>query len=269
MEQEKLRFAAKLAEEREARALASEEAKNKRDATIRIESEEAARTGLKTSKADEKNKDFHGPFQDEELRIQELAGDYTPKDSEVYRTAQTEAMKRGASSGLLNTINAQYKDSATRERQADKDAFDLRKQESLEADRKADNDRLERALAARSSGGGGGSSSSSSSGRVSVRRVIEQAGGEMVAVMSDGSTKKLGMKSAAYNKTLSSVIAAREKIDGRFAKLPETEKQQWAEDRLAGGDVGSTEATVTPENKPAPATKRGVFNPATGKVEWK
>jgi hypothetical protein len=81
-----------------------------------------------------------------------------------------------------------------------------------------------------SSGGGG---SGGNTPKVRSTRVDDQ--GNVVAVMSDGSTKDLGMKSGDYNKSVATMIAKREKDDFQFNKLPEAEKKAWATERLNSG----------------------------------
>jgi hypothetical protein len=82
--------------------------------------------------------------------------------------------------------------------------------------------------ATRPAGGGGGGAASGSK----VRSTYTDDNGQQVAVMSDGSTKVLG-NAAAYNKSVGSLIAQREKNDYKFNKLPESEKKAWALERLA------------------------------------
>jgi hypothetical protein len=78
------------------------------------------------------------------------------------------------------------------------------------------------------SGSGGGSTPK-------VRSTRVDDNGNVVAIMSDGSTKDLGMKSGDYNKSVATMIAKREKDDFQFNKLPEDEKKAWANERLNSG----------------------------------
>jgi len=54
-------------------------------------------------------------------------------------------------------------------------------------------------------------------------------------VMTDGTTKDLGVKSGDYNKQVSNLVTKMAKDDYKFAKLPEAEKRLQAEQRLLGG----------------------------------
>jgi hypothetical protein len=67
-----------------------------------------------------------------------------------------------------------------------------------------------------------------------VRRVMTDADGNAVAIMSDGSKQDLGMKSSEYNKKIADIQLKLEKEDSKFAKKPAAEKRAIAEQVLTG-----------------------------------
>lgn len=75
-----------------------------------------------------------------------------------------------------------------------------------------------------------------------VRKTVTQSDGSLVAIMSDGSQRALGIKSSEYNNRVANTIATMEKNDGKFAKLPEPEKRRRAEERILGTTVESPSA---------------------------
>ena len=79
---------------------------------------------------------------------------------------------------------------------------------------------------------GGGSDGD---GSAKVRSTKTDADGNVIAIMSDGTTKQLGIKSGDYNKSVANLIAQREKNDYQFKQLPEEEKRSWATGRLTPG----------------------------------
>lgn len=89
--------------------------------------------------------------------------------------------------------------------------------------------RNEGALTRATAGGGG------TGGKVArVQKTITGENGNVMAVMSDGTTKDLGIKSGDYNKQISNLVTKMAKDDYKFAKLPESEKRKQAEERLRG-----------------------------------
>lgn len=68
-----------------------------------------------------------------------------------------------------------------------------------------------------------------------VQKTITGENGNVMAVMTDGTTKDLGVKSGDYNKQVSNLITKMSKDDFKFSKLPEEEKRRQAEERLLGG----------------------------------
>jgi len=67
-----------------------------------------------------------------------------------------------------------------------------------------------------------------------VRRVMTDADGNAVAIMSDGSKKDLGMKGSDYDKKIADIQLKMEKEDSKFAKKPAAEKRAIAEQVLTG-----------------------------------
>jgi len=88
--------------------------------------------------------------------------------------------------------------------------------------------RNEGALTRATAGGGTGGKAAR------VQKTITGENGNVMAVMSDGTTKDLGIKSGDYNKQISNLVTKMAKDDYKFAKLPESEKRKQAEERLRG-----------------------------------
>lgn len=80
---------------------------------------------------------------------------------------------------------------------------------------------------ARATGGAGGKAAR-------VQKTVIGENGNIMAVMSDGTTKDLGVKSGDYNKQISNLVTKMAKDDYKFAKLPEADKRKQAEERLRG-----------------------------------
>jgi hypothetical protein len=95
-----------------------------------------------------------------------------------------------------------------------------------------------------SSGGGSGGAASAPK----VRSTKVDDAGNMVAIMSDGSTKNLGIKSSDFNNKVANLVTQMSKNDYQFNKLPEDEKRDRAIQRLTGG------ATVPKSSDNRPST---------------
>lgn len=95
------------------------------------------------------------------------------------------------------------------------------------------------------SGGGGGTKP------VRVQSTKEDSDGNMILVMTDGSTKPMlgtdgkPVRSAAFNKEVSKIITKLEEDDSSFKKLSPEEKRKRAEQRLTGKATESAPATNT------------------------
>ena len=85
----------------------------------------------------------------------------------------------------------------------------------------------------RPTGGAGGKA-------VRVQKTVTGEDGNVIAIMSDGSKKDLGIKSGDYNKQVSNLVTKMAKDDYKFGKLSETEKRKQAEERLRGQLVPPT-----------------------------
>lgn len=80
-----------------------------------------------------------------------------------------------------------------------------------------------------------------------VRRVMTDADGNAVAIMSDGSKKDLGMKGSDYDKKIADIQLKKEREDPKFAKKPAAEKRAIAEQVLTGKAPPSS---APPSNRP-------------------
>jgi hypothetical protein len=84
------------------------------------------------------------------------------------------------------------------------------------------------------SGGGGGNKP------VRVQSTKEDANGNMILIMSDGTTKPLlgedgkSVRSSAFNKEVAKIITKMEEDSSAFKKLPDADKRAQAEQRLTG-----------------------------------
>lgn len=89
-----------------------------------------------------------------------------------------------------------------------------------------------------------------------VRSTQTDSNGNVIAIMSDGSKRDLGITSGDFNARVARTIQDREKNDSRFGKLDESEKRAWAISRLTGSGVSSSASE--PVGKPA--TQRSYSN---------
>jgi hypothetical protein len=87
---------------------------------------------------------------------------------------------------------------------------------------------------------GSGKGSSTGAKAVRVQSTKEDSNGNMILVMTDGSTKPMlgtdgqPVRSAAFNKEVARIITKMEEDDSAFKKLPPDEKRKRAEQRLTG-----------------------------------
>jgi hypothetical protein len=83
----------------------------------------------------------------------------------------------------------------------------------------------------------------------------------VIAIMSDGTTKDLGIKSDTFNKSIATTIKNMAGENFNFKNLPEAEKREKAIERLTGG----TGAPKTGDNKPgeSSASSSAVAKPKT------
>jgi len=237
-------------EEREQRKEERLEAAAKKDADIFAEAEKAA-PGIGQQRRFEQFKKDVGQtdMSEEELRgvfesqyDQRRVGQFEGADRYLERYSKqkedvlNEIRRRGGSSGLINQATNVYKSTLEAERAADRLAFEEKREESRNAQNERRLDLMEERItsqnktdavrAARPTGSSGGA------GGVKVRSTKTDADGNVIAIMSDGTTKPLGIKSGDYNKSVANLIAQREKNDYQFKNLPEEEKKAWATGRL-------------------------------------
>lgn len=85
------------------------------------------------------------------------------------------------------------------------------------------------------------------SGGVRLRSTKTNSDGEVIGIMSDGSTVNLGIKSGEFEGRVASLITKMSRDDYNFSKLPEEEKRSRALARL------NVTAAPAPEPAPAPA----------------
>jgi hypothetical protein len=106
---------------------------------------------------------------------------------------------------------------------------------------------------------GGGGSGGGSAPKVRSTRVDNS--GNVIAVMSDGSTKDLGIKSGQFDKDISNTIAQMTAQDsfGQFKNLPEEEKRAQAIQRLTGSaPTAKTSASTSKTNTTKAAIPAGL-----------
>ena len=179
-------------------------------------------------------------------------------DSELQqlRDQVTAAGEVGAPGAVRKGLLESYKEAHKEDKEA-KDR-DLRmeqedRKDAREADRrKAESENLmlrletmERRAAARGSSGGGSAAK--------VRSTKTNADGEVIAIMSDGTTKPLGIQDQVFSKNVAAMVA---KMDGdiQYRKLSESEKVALAKSRLAGvvtGDGADDDSAPAVQAKPA------------------
>jgi hypothetical protein len=97
----------------------------------------------------------------------------------------------------------------------------------------------------------GGGSGGSSAPKVRSTRVDDN--GNVVAIMSDGSTKDLGIKSDTFNKSIATTIKNMADSDFNFKNLPEDEKRAQAIQRLTGNAPAKTGASTGKTSASIPA----------------
>lgn len=170
----------------------------------------------------------------------EAGGDrYVEPESRNKADVLDELRKGGASGGLLKTAREdlaitqrgeqQARSEALKERQLDQrdKQFNARLDQQNELAEKRNQTALD--VAEKRSGGGGGGAA----GGLKVRSSRVDANGDVINIMSDGTTVNTGIKDQAFSKTIASLVA---KMDGdrTLSGLSEEEKRALAVQRLAG-----------------------------------
>ena len=139
------------------------EAMAQRDATMRVESDEAGRDSMAKREFEKFKRDL-GQTDMDEKQLREVfdqqyfdrsvaPGDansqrYDPRDSDFTKASRTEAMKRGASSGLINAYTGQLKEDVANERYADQQERQARLDANRERYEEGKAERDERRVAA-------------------------------------------------------------------------------------------------------------------------
>ncbi len=86
-----------------------------------------------------------------------------------------------------------------------------------------------------------------------VRSTKTDQSGNVIAIMSDGSTRPLGIKAGDYNARLAKIIGDMEKLEPKFGKLPEEEKRRRATIRLSGESPAAAAPAAPASSAAAPA----------------
>ena len=242
----------KREEERDQRKIDAAEALAKKDAEIFDQAEQSA-VKVGADRRFEKFKRDVGPTEmgDEELRkvfesqydqrkvgAFEGADRYTERYSRQKEDVLSEIRRMGGSSGLINQARDVFKATQEAEAKADRLAFDEKRFEALMPVKQQQADaattRAEAAVTSANRPRAAGGSGAGGTKAPTVRSTKTDDQGNVVAIMSDGSTKPLGIKSGDFNKRVSDLISTREKTDFQFKQLPEAEKKAWATGRLSG-----------------------------------
>lgn len=124
---------------------------------------------------------------------------------------------------VLEEIREENKDAREKERSAQTD-----RRLDLMEDRITSQNKTDTIRANKPSGGAG-------SGDAKVRSTKVDDQGNVVAIMSDGTTKPLGIKSGDFNNRVANLVTQMSKNDYQFSKLPEADKRAKAVERLTGG----------------------------------
>lgn len=258
----------------EAFRLARQEADRKRDASDMIGASEDAEKavsdrGFERFKSDlgqtdaspeELRKVYESQYHDKTVGGFQGADRYDVKESEKAKERLNQLQRRGASSGLISSGYTDYKDTANRERQAEVDAFNVRKQESKEAaerarleQREADSKRDFTAMMARiektgSGGGGGGGNDEKARTSLDMERAIK--------LTVDSLARDLRVPPTEVNSALGNLEKKAARGDANAAALldkikPRLESLESQTDRLR---AYSSNEPVRRDEKPAPST---------------
>lgn len=90
----------------------------------------------------------------------------------------------------------------------------------------------------------------------SVHSTITQ-GGQVIAVMRDGTTRPLNISSDQFNTTVANLVTKMAKDNSSFSRLPEEEKRRQAIERLAGSASAAPSAAPAPSSAASGVTKGG------------
>lgn len=206
---------------------------------------------------------------------------YMEPESRNKADVLDELRKGGASGGLLKTARDDLTSTQRAEQQARSEALKEKQLEQRDRQfvdglahqaRLADERNrvtLEAAdrRAGRGGGGGGGGSG------LKVRSTVTSSDGEVVAVMSDGSTKPLGIQSQAFSKAVASMVE-RMRNDRQYRNKSEDELMDIARQRLssesvntASQDGGKTTDPKSTVKDNSTSSKPAIKAPATGTIQ--
>lgn len=157
--------------------------------------------------------------------------------------------------GVLDEIREENRDARERARDTRLEAEGRRRDERFEAS-EARREREFKAMmpvkkqqadaattrAERPSAAGGGANKPTT-----VHSTITQ-GGQVIAVMRDGTTRPLNISSDQFNTTVANLVTKMAKDNSSFSRLPEEEKRRQAIERLAGSVSAAPSAASAPSN---------------------
>ena len=156
-------------------------------------------------------------------------------------------MRKGILDSYREEFKADKEDKERKFRYEQEDRKDARTEannDAREERQRMRDEAAERRAAARASGGSGGGS------EPKVRSTKTNADGEVIAVMSDGSTKPLGIQDQTFAKNVATMVA-KMKEDRQYRKMPDDELVAIVKQRLAQSGVAKADK---PEGAEAPKT---------------
>jgi hypothetical protein len=205
----------------------------------------------------------------EARRIYEREMGLTPNTAlQTSKDAMTAGQKQGAPGSVRKELTADYnnevKTDNLRQKEAARDARDAAREAEREASQArvfAQQDKIQgkqhsatlAAIGARGSGGGGSGAK--------LRSTKTDSSGEVIAIMSDGSTKPLGIQDQVFAKNVATLMVKMQG-DRKFSKLPEGELRELAANRLAGAQVDAA-VDEPPAPKPVVPQSTKTDNGAT------
>lgn len=204
---------------------------------------------------------------------------YMEPESRAKADVLDELRKGGASGGLLKTAREDLTNTQRAEQQARSEALkgkqleqrDRQFAERLDQQAMLADERnrvtLEAADRRSSRGGDGGGS------EPKIRSTKTNADGEVIAVMSDGSTRPLGIQDQAYAKNLANMVQ-KMREDSKYRKMDEDELMAIARQRLSGSSAkptsqedGKTAGQKSTVKDNSTSSKPAIKAPATGTVQ--
>jgi hypothetical protein len=256
----------KRLEDRETRAEERKEAALKRDADIYAEAETAAPgvgderrfakfkadLGESALSPEDQRKIFDEQYNQRKVGNFEGADSYLERYSKLKEDMLGEIRRRGGSSGLINQATAEYKAVLEAEKSADRIDLDERKFAATEERRAREFAALLPIKQQTADAGTTRAERPPASGAGSAPRVQStkvDSSGNMVAIMSDGSTKQLGIRASEFDGRIARLVTDMGKADFSFGRLPEEEKRRRAVERLTGSTSVSNAANTGDNSK--------------------